>query len=280
MKSPRPGVDDARGFFRRANDPLSTPDIRDRVVHTLRPRKSEFVLRFRREFDLPDRERTRCNNEGGSRQADRIDCAKGRRREEIPTKRRTTPIDRIGKKGVARSGDRTKGSTNRVLHPPLRGCSGYRPMPDPKGSRKCSMAKPPGSASELFGSSARMRCKRPCPSAATTHRNPSSTISFGEIAMPRIDRSPFLVLPPEGKRPCRAIASAGQTPLWLKAPRCALEPPLRSRLRLKGRGQRSGSRRSAKGCAERFGAIGEGTATGLTIRHDNGSQYVSQAFLR
>ena len=38
--------------------------------------------------------------------------------------------------------------------------------------------------------------------------------------------------------------------------------------------------RSAKGCAERFGAIGEGTATGLTIRHDNGSQYISHAFLR
>ena len=36
--------------------------------------------------------------------------------------------------------------------------------------------------------------------------------------------------------------------------------------------------RSAKGCAERFGAIGEGRASGLTLRHDNGSQYVSHDF--
>ena len=32
---------------------------------------------------------------------------------------------------------------------------------------------------------------------------------------------------------------------------------------------------SAKGCAERFGSIGEGTATGLTIRHHNGSLVMS-----
>ncbi len=37
--------------------------------------------------------------------------------------------------------------------------------------------------------------------------------------------------------------------------------------------------RFAKGYSECFGAIGEGVATGLTIRHDNGSQSIGRDFL-